>query len=80
MARIDVKIKSITPDRTTYKKYLVCYEPENMWVQVEIPDKEVADKQLGNVRLTTAGLKHLVSQLADVIDEIDAEHIKKYKE
>lgn len=78
MTEILVKVKSFKPDRTQWKHYDISYEPENMWVSVNLPDEEVIENK-DNVVLTTAGLQTLVGLLANVADAIDAEHIKKYK-
>jgi hypothetical protein len=75
---LDVKVKSMMPDRTQYKRYGIMYEPENVWVKIDIDDKEVLNSDVDGTTLTTAGLKLLVGKLANLCDEIDAEHIKTY--
>lgn len=80
---IPIKIKSIMPDRTTYKKYGIEYAPNNLYLCLDIPDKEVMfdngldDDGVGTYVVTEAGLKQIVSRLADLVEEIDTEHLKK---
>lgn len=73
---IYIKIKTIMPDRSTYKKYGVLYEPENLYLSTEISDEEVSVEG-NNYFVTEEGLKAIVSNMADLVDEIDNEHLIK---
>ena len=77
--KIPIKIKALNPDRTNYKKYGLMYEPERLAVELEISDKEVVSNDDICTTLTVAGLQELVGKLADLVDDIDAKHIQKYK-
>lgn len=73
---ISIKIKRLMPDRSNYKKYGVEYEPESLYLSLNISEKEVV--QEGNSYFVTeAGLKQIVSRLADIVDEIETEHLKQ---
>lgn len=73
---VPIKIDSITPDRSKYKSYFPVCRPENVVIEIEIPEEEVVfDNDVYYV--TKAGLKQIISELADLVDEIDKEYLKK---
>ena len=69
--KIEVKIQTLMPDRTTYKQYGTTYQPENLYVEVEIPDEEVVEKDSTRTTLTERGTQLLMSKLADIADTAD---------
>jgi hypothetical protein len=71
---VPIKVKSLKPDRSKYKAYDILFEPENLEVQLEISDKEVEfDDNVYYV--TKAGLKQIIAELADLVDEVDLDHL-----
>jgi len=73
---VPIKIKSLNPDYSQYKVYDILYEPENLEVQLEIPDKEVSVES-NNYFVTEDGLKAIVSKLADLTVELNKQHLKQ---
>jgi len=71
---IAVKIESLMPDRTNYKQYSTKYAPDNLYVDVEIPDEEVREVENQTI-LTERGLQILIGTLADVADDVEIEHL-----
>ncbi len=68
--KIEVKIQTLAPDRTNYKQYGTVYAPEDLYVEVEIPDEEV-EKDSTRTILTERGTQLLMSKLADIADTAD---------
>ena len=76
--KVPIRIKSLNPDRTNYKKYGLMCEPENLVVELEIEDKEVVLDN-GVYYVSEAGLKAIVGRLADIVDEIDEAYLKRLR-
>ncbi len=71
---VPIKIDSFTPDRSKYKTYFPVCKPENLVVEIELDAEEVVlDDNVYYV--TKAGLKQIIAELADLVDEIDNEHL-----
>ena len=75
---IEVKIDKLAPDRTDYKQYGTVYAPEELYVEVEIPDEEgtqeVVEYGMKTV-LTERGMKILVSKLAQIADDANKDYL-----
>lgn len=69
--KIEVKIQTLAPDRTNYKQYGTVYAPEDLYVEVEIPDEEVIEKDSTRTLLTERGMQLLMGKLADLADKVD---------
>jgi len=80
--KIAVKIESLMPDRTNYKQYFTKYAPDELYVEVEVPDEEVTvlpveQNKVGWIPrvLTERGLQILIGKLADIADDVEIEHL-----
>lgn len=72
--KIEVKIDKLAPDRTDYKQYGTVYAPEELYVEVEIPDEEI-DRDSTRTVLTERGMKVLVSKLAQIADDANKDYL-----
>ena len=72
--KIEVKIEKLAPDRTDYKQYGTVYTPENLYVEVEIPDEEI-DRDSVRTLLTERGMKVLISKLAQIADDANKDYL-----
>lgn len=68
--KIEMKVQTLAPDRTNYKQYGTTYAPEDLYVEVEIPDEEV-EKDSTRTLLTERGVQLLMGKLADLADKAD---------
>lgn len=79
--KLNLKIKQLNPDRSNYKRNGIVYEPDNLYVQVDVPDEYLSTEKclVESDMLTEEGLKYLVGRLADLVDDIEDAHIEKIK-
>ena len=70
--RVLLKIGSISADRTNYKKYLTVFG-SNAFVAFNVPDEDVLAMMPEDDRvvLTPRGVANVISQWAEIIDQID---------
>jgi len=61
--KINVRVDYIRPDDTEWKVVGAQYRPNELFVEVEVPDKEVIRKDNDCTVLTKAGLADVISQL-----------------
>jgi hypothetical protein len=72
--QVPIKVVSLKPDSSKYKAYDVLFEPVDLVIDLEIPEKEVVlDDNVYYV--TKAGLKQIIAELADLVDEVDLDHL-----
>ena len=69
--KIEIKVQTLAPDRTNYKQYGTTYAPDNLYVEVEISDEEVIEKDSTRTLLTERGMQLLMGKLADLADKVD---------
>ena len=77
--KLNLKIKQLNPDSSNYKWVGIIYEPEDLYVQVDVPDEFVVQDTGMEDIITEDGLKYLVGRLADLVDDIEDAHIQKIK-
>lgn len=80
-----IKIKTIGCDRSNYKVYSPIYEPQELFVEIEITDEEVVkhsdlkdDHSVDYFVLTTQGYIELLGKLTDITDKVDKNHLKTF--
>ena len=75
--KLNLKIKQLNPDSSNYKWVGIIYEPEDLYVQVDVPESMVVptDARI----LTEEGLKWVVGTLANLSDGVVDAHIQKIK-
>jgi hypothetical protein len=69
--KIQIKLDSITPDRTQYKQYLPIFKPTDMRVEIDVPDKEVISYNKGSFEtvLTLEGMAIVANSIADIVEK-----------
>jgi hypothetical protein len=82
--KLNLKIKQLNPDSSNYKWVGIVYEPEDLYVQVDVPDEYVittnhVDGVIIQQVLTEEGLKWVVGTLAHLTDGVVDAHIKQIK-
>jgi hypothetical protein len=73
------QLKSIWPDRTQYKPYAYNLEMENVYVEIDVPDDDVEEIEIGEEKghvLTLNGMTCLLGTIADAIDGMHIEALK----
>ena len=75
--KLNLKIKQLNPDRSNYKRNGIVYEPDDLVLQVDVPESMVVptDARI----LTENGLKWVVGTLANLSDGVVDAHIQKIK-
>lgn len=76
MSTVLFKLDHIIADRTEYKKYIAQLSGENIYVQVDLDDKEV-NRTKDKVVLTTKGLTAVMNIIATEIETMHEAHNKK---
>lgn len=74
MTKIDLKVESLMPDPTNYKVMSVKYAPEDLIVEVEIPDEEVIEN-IDKVVLTEKGITLLMTKLAQLANDANENYL-----
>lgn len=73
--KVYMKVKSIMPDRTNYKKYGTMYEPEDLTLELEIPESEVRKDGNENI-ISVKGMACLLQELASIPDTAEDNYLK----
>ena len=81
MAKIRGQLKSIWPDRTQYKPYAYNLEMENVWVEIEVADTDIAGTKITEggtegIILTLNGFTCLLGNIADALEEMNEIAVK----
>ena len=69
-----MKVKSIAPDRTNYKKYGTMYEPEELVLVVDLPESEVKEDGTQTI-ITEKGMELLLAKLANIPDNVEDNYL-----
>ncbi len=88
MAQVAIQMKSMTPDRSPYKRYSTTYEPGLVFVNIDIPDSEIVqqqakttdDKEVTISLLTPKGAVALITALTEIGEEVDNYFQSKYNQ
>jgi len=75
--KVCIKVSQLMPDRTAYKKYSIMYQPEDLYLEVDVPVGMGSLSSDGQTVLNDDGLKWLAGHLADLVDDVDKEYGKK---
>jgi hypothetical protein len=76
--KLNLRVKQLNPDSSNYKWVGIVYEPDDLYVQVDVPDEYVL-ASADAVVLTEDGLKWVVGTLATITDGVVDAHIKQIK-
>lgn len=79
---IRAKVLQINVDRTQYKPYSNTLEPQDLWVEMVLPEGSVVEDTKNpetgrRVVITMDGFSVLLGQIADSIDKMHDEHTFK---
>lgn len=74
MTKIDLKVESLMPDPTNYKVMSVKYAPDDLIVEVEIPDEEVREDGMLTI-LTEKGITLLMTKLAQLANDANDNYL-----
>jgi hypothetical protein len=79
--KLNLKIKQLNPDSSNYKWVGIVYEPDDLYVQVDVPDGYAVEfeSDAKSVCLTEEGLKWVVGTLATITDGVVDAHIADVK-
>lgn len=69
-----MKVVSVAPDRTAYKKYGTMYEPEELVLVVDLPESEVKQDGIQTI-ITERGMELLLTKLANIPDNTEDEYL-----
>jgi len=77
MTKLQIPIESVLPDPSDYKRHSPKYAPQNLAVEVEVPDEECRIDETGMEVLTELGMELVLAKLVEISHRADKRFINK---
>lgn len=78
IVKFKAKVSMIAPQRAQYRPYLYELLPDNLFVEVVVPNEDVVESKDGEIVLTMDGFSATLGRIADSLDAMHKQH--EYKQ
>ena len=74
---VTLQVSELSPDRLDYKPYAATFTHDNLFVEVEVPEKEALRFGAAGTTLTPKGFAYLLDEICSAYEAVQNEHHKK---